>query len=83
MVEFIAVILAVAIGTGIFILMNSFFDITYFGCGAIVTLWFACFGITYLIVVQMVGPILGILKWIIIGGIGLTIFGALGSSKNK
>lgn len=83
MVEFIAFLIALAIGTGIFMLINSYVEITYFGCGAIGTLWFACFGITYLIVVQMIAPILGILKWVVLGGIGLAILGAICSPSKK
>lgn len=52
----IAVILGFIIGTLIFLLLNSLFDIYYFGCMGAVGLWF----ITCYIVATIIGLILGV-----------------------
>ncbi|MGG7179253.1 hypothetical protein ACQPU1_16910 [Clostridium paraputrificum] len=39
---FIAVIITLAVGTGIFILLHNIFEIVHFGFGAMITMWVVC-----------------------------------------
>ncbi len=76
-------VLAIILATIIFLLINSMLDITYFGCGAIGTMWFGCFVLSYAILGSLGGIVLGLLKWIIIGGVILFIIGLIASKNNK
>lgn len=76
-------VLAIILATIIFFLINSMLDITYFGCGAIGTMWFVCFVVSYAILGALGGIVLGLLKWIIIGGIILFIIGLIASKNNE
>ncbi|CEP85335.1 hypothetical protein [Paraclostridium sordellii] len=67
--DIIIIIAGIILGTGIFFAINTIMDITYFGCGAIVSMWFGC-TIFSVVVIALLGEIfLWCLKWIIIGGI--------------
>lgn len=78
----ILTVLAILIGTGIFFLINSMLDITYFGCGPIGFLWFGCFIVSYAILTSLGGIVLGLLKWIVIGGIILFVIGLIVNKNN-
>lgn len=78
----IVTILAILIGTCIFFLINSMLEITYFGCGAIGFLWFGCFIVSYAILTSLGGIVLGLLKWIVIGGIIIFIIGLIANKNN-
>lgn len=70
------VIISLVLSVPLFIFFNSIMDITYLGCGGIVTFWFVCFfigGILATIILGIFSGILGLLKWIIIIGIILAI----------
>lgn len=79
----ILTVVAIILGTGLFFLANSMFDITYFGCGAILSLWFGCFIISYAILISLGGIVIGLLKWIVIGAIVLGIIGLIAGATNK
>ncbi|MEN7555062.1 hypothetical protein ABFR46_15405 [Clostridioides difficile] len=76
-------VVAIILATGIFFLVNSIFDITYFGCGAIGGLWFGCFVIAYAILTSLGGILIGLIKWIVIGAIVLGIIGVIAGAVNK
>lgn len=78
----IAVILGLIVGTGVFFLLNQVMDITYFGCGAIGSLWFGCVMFTIIAFMLLGGFVLGLLKWVLIGGVILAIVGFVGSKMN-
>ncbi len=70
------VIISLILSVPLFILFNSMMDITYFGCGGIVTFWFVCFFIGGFIASLILGifeSIFGILKWVIIVGLIIAI----------
>ncbi len=72
-------ILGLIVGTIIFFLINELFDITYFGCGAIASLWFTCVLLTTAGFMWLGGIVLGLLKWVLIGTVVLAIVGFVGS----
>lgn len=76
-------VIAIILATVIFFLVNSMLDITYFGCGAIGTLWFGCFVIAYIILTSVGGIFIGLLKWIVIGAVILGIIGLIAGATNK
>lgn len=59
-------LLCIILATIIFVFINSILDIVYFGCGAMGTMWFMCFLISYAILEFLGYSILGLLKWLII-----------------
>lgn len=69
------------IGTVIFLLINSMMSITYFGCGAIVSMWFGCFLAGYIILALLGSVLLGLIKWIIIGGAVVGLIGVISGAK--
>ena len=71
----ILTVLAILMGTGIFFLINSMLDITYFG-------WFGCFIVSYAILTSLGGIVLGLLKWIVIGLIILFVIGLIANKIN-
>ena len=73
--EIILGIVSIILGTALFWMLNSMFSITYFGFGAMVSLWIGCFVVSLLIIG-------GIGKWIIIIGIILAIVGFVASKVN-
>ena len=72
-------ILGLIVGTIIFFLIDKSFDITYFGCRAIASLWFTCVLLTTAGFMWLGGIILGLLKWILIGTVVLGVIGFVGS----
>ena len=76
-------VLSIILATIIFFIINSIMDITYFGCGAIVSMWFGCFIAAYAIIVILGGFFLGVLKWIIIGGAILFVIGFIKSKSSN
>lgn len=56
--ETLTVILAIILGTAIFIGINTIFDIWYLGCGAMVGEWFTCVVIVG-ILAQFLGGLVG------------------------
>ncbi|MDB0440328.1 hypothetical protein C4R89_12375 [Clostridioides difficile] len=75
----ISVMLGLAVGTGIFFILNSIIKIRYFGCGAIASFWFGCVAFTSIVFMFLGGFMMGILKWIIVGGVALSVIGMIGS----
>lgn len=59
-------LLCIILATIIFVFINSILDIVYFGCGAMGTMWFMCFLLSYAILEFLGYSILGLLKWLII-----------------
>ncbi|MCR8746232.1 hypothetical protein [Romboutsia lituseburensis] len=76
-------VLVIILATIIFFLINSILDITYFGCGAIGTMLFGCFIASYAILGCLGGIVLGLLKWIVIGGVIIFIIGLIASKNDK
>ncbi|WP_300276373.1 hypothetical protein [Peptacetobacter sp.] len=77
--DIIIIIAGINLGTGIFFAINTIMYITYFECGAIVSMWFGC-TIFSIVVIALLGEIfLWCLKWIIIRGVILAIVGFMGS----
>ena len=64
--EIILGIVSIILGTALFWMLNSMFSITYFGFGAMVSLWIGCFVVSLLIIGGIGKLLLGVLKWIII-----------------
>ena len=79
--EIILGIVSIILGTALFWMLNSMFSITYFGFGAMVSLWIGCFVVSLLIIGGIGKLLLGVLKWIIIGII-LAIVGFVASKVN-
>ena len=84
--EIILGIVSIILGTALFWMLNSMFSITYFGFGAMVSLWIGCFVVS-LLIIGGIGKLLfqlllGVLKWIIIIGIILAIVGFVASKVN-
>lgn len=79
----IVAIFGLIVGTGIFFLLNQVMDITYFGCGAIGSLWFGCVVLTALAFKLLGGFVFGLLKWVIIGAIILGVIGLIIGAMNK
>ncbi|WP_122641087.1 hypothetical protein [Romboutsia sp. Marseille-P6047] len=75
-------ILGLIVGTVIFFLINESVNITYFGCGAIASFWFTCVLLTTAGFMLLGGFVLGLLKWLVIGGVILAIIGFIGSKIN-
>ena len=48
--EIILGIVSIILGTALFWMLNSMFSITYFGFGAMVSLWIGCFVVSLLII---------------------------------
>ena len=65
--EIILGIVSIILGTALFWMLNSMFSITYFGFGAMVSLWIGCFVVSLLI----------------IGGIGKLILAIVGFVASK
>ena len=80
--EIILGIVSIILGTALFWMLNSMFSITYFGFGAMVSLWIGCFVVSLLIIGGIGKLLLGLLKWIIIIGIILAIVGFVASKVN-
>lgn len=90
-VTIVAAIITLVLGTGIFMMLNSVFNITYMGIGAIVSFWFGCCCAAAFIInigFGLLGGLLGIIwflvKWAIIIGIidfiGNFIYGKIKSN---
>ena len=78
---FIAVIITLVVGTGIFILLHKIFDIVHFGFGAMITMWVVCCIVGAFIVNLLGGLVGGIFTviWSLIKVIvGIVVLGAGG-----
>ena len=60
--EIILGIVSIILGTALFWMLNSMFSITYFGFGAMVSLWIGCFVVSLLIIGGIGKLLLGVLK---------------------
>lgn len=78
---FIAVIITLVVGTGIFIFLHKIFDIVHFGFGAMITMWVVCCIVGAFIVNFLGGLVGGIFSviWFLIKLVaGIAILGAGG-----
>lgn len=76
-------LLCIILGTAIFFILNSIFNITYFGCSAVASTWFGCFVASYAIISYLGVFLIGLLKWVLIGGIILFLIGLVGNKINN
>ena len=60
--EIILGIVSIILGTALFWMLNSMFSITYFGFGAMVSLWIGCFVVSLLIIGGIGKLLLGVYK---------------------
>ena len=67
-IELLAVIPSLIVRAGLFYWINTTFNITYFGCYPIVFLMIVCFLVPYAIITHLGVVLLGLLKWVLIGG---------------
>lgn len=91
---FIAVIITLVVGTGIFIFLHKIFDIVHFGFGAMITMWVVCCIVGAFIVNFLGGLVGGIFSVIwflvklvagiaIVGSIGMFIYNKLSGTKQE
>lgn len=61
-VSFVALVISFLLGIGIYVLLNSFFEITHFGFGALIGFFFSCVVAGALIVNFLAGLLGGVIS---------------------
>ena len=92
LVSFVAIVMSLIVGIGIYILLNSMFEITHFGIGAVVSFFFGCVIAGAFIVNLIAGIIGGFLSIVwglikivagiaIVASIGMFIYNKISGNK--